>query len=153
MGAPDGRRVRGAEARLGKGPRWSLRRACERSMAKGLQDAEVSRELATLRKRMDRMLEQALRQSTHTDIVLKLGDGQCVVGAHSGMLSSASEYFEGMFESGMKEEKEGVVNVPGWATAGSVRGLLEWMYLGECLCVMVLGVCGCGAGHVFVVCC
>ena len=126
------RRAWDAEARLGKGPRWSLRRACERSMAKGLREGEVSRELATHRKRMGKMLEQALRRSTHTDVVLKTGDGRCVVGAHSGMLSSASEYFEGMFESGMKEEKEGVVNVPGWATAGSVRGLLEWMYLGEC---------------------
>ena len=120
-----------AEARLGKGARWSLRRACERSMAEQAKEGEVSRELATYRRRMGRMLEQALCRGKPTDVVFVMGDGRRDVGAHSGMLCSASAYFKGMFESGMSEEQEGVVRVPWWVGVGTLRGLLEWMYLGE----------------------
>ena len=77
------------------------------------------------------MLEQALCRSKPTDVVFEMGDGRRDVGAHSGMLCSASAYFKGMFESGMSEEQEGVVRVPWWVGVGTLRGLLEWMYLGE----------------------
>ena len=120
-----------AEARLGKGPRWSLRRACERSMAKRAMEGEVSRELATYRRRMGRMLEGALCRGKQTDVVFEMGDGRRVVGAHRAVLCSASAYFKGMFESGMSEDQEGVVRVPAWVGLGTLRGLLEWIYLGE----------------------
>ena len=99
-------------------------------MEKASEDGEVSMELATYRRRMSCMLRQAMVCSKDTDVVFEMGDGSRVVGAHCGMLCSASSYFKGMFEIGMVEDQNGIVRVPGWVGLGTLKGLLEWIYLG-----------------------
>jgi hypothetical protein len=107
---------------------WDLRGACSRSMEKRLGDDEAGRRTAG-------MLRQALScSSKHTNVVFELGDGSQSVGAHSGVLCSASQVFEVMLESGMLEAQEGVIQVPAWVGSESLKGLLEWMYLGEWMC-------------------
>jgi hypothetical protein len=137
-----------AGPRLGNGGKWSLRGACERSSKKRVGEEEASGELRGLRRQADGMLEQALSCSRHADVRFELDDGTKLVGAHQSMLRSASKEFKAMFEIGMKEEVEGVVRMRG-VGASAVKGLLEWVYLGECWRRVVENLKGCGHGGVY----
>ena len=127
-----------AGPRLGNGGKWSLWGACERSSKKRVGEEEVSRELRGLLRQGDGMLEQALSCSRHADVRFELDDGTRLVGGHRSMLGCGSKEFKRMFEIGMKEDVEGVVRMRG-VGACAVKGLLEWVYLGEC-CRMGVGV-------------
>jgi hypothetical protein len=76
------------------------------------------------------MLEQALSCSHLADVQFVFDDGKRHVWGHRGMLSAAGGAFEGMFRSGMREEREGEVRVRG-VSVGGFRGFLEYVYLGE----------------------
>jgi hypothetical protein len=76
------------------------------------------------------LLKQALECSKHADVRFELDDGSRLVGAHRASLCCASESFEGMFSSGMKEEEQGLVRMRG-VDASAVKALLEFVYLGN----------------------
>ena len=85
-------------------------------------------------------LRQALSCSRETDVRIVVDDG-AMIGGHRAVLCLSCEGFRAMFESGMKEDEEGVVRMPGVGIS-AVKALLEWVYLGECLGVdMLLRVC------------
>jgi hypothetical protein len=83
-------------------------------------------------KRCSTMLQQALSaDAKETDVSLVFeGDGE-MLRAHRGMLCAASREFRSMFNSGMIEEKEGIVRMPPGISVASVRAFLEWVYLGQ----------------------
>ena len=116
----------------------------ERSMAKDGKEGAVSGELRLLRRRGVAMLAEALCCGDLTDVVFELDDGSRPVGGHRAVLSCGSREFERMFKSGMRERREGVVRMRG-VGASAVKGLLEWVYLGEWrdVCEDGMGVCSC----------
>jgi hypothetical protein len=93
----------------------------------------LERENAILLKRCEAMLEQALSGSEHGDVRFVLEDGSSPLSGHRAVLCAASEVYAGMFRSGMVEAKEGKIRVPPGISVEAYRGLLEWVYLGECL--------------------
>ena len=83
--------------------------------------------------RCTRMLQQALEGSDDADVDFVFGSGQIgVVKGHRGMLCAGSEEYAGLFRSGMVEAQEGKIRVPPVIGVASFRGVLEWLYLGEC---------------------
>ena len=150
-----------AEAGLGDGPRWDLKGACANAkdkvtreeVDKELEDidfnksAKIRAYLEQLEARVEtleggcearcvRMLGQALSGSEDADLQFVFGGGEVgSVRGHRGMLCAGSEGFAGMFRSGMVEEQEGKIAVPPSVGVESFRGFLEWVYLGECVCL------------------
>mgnify|MGYP002476438746 CR=1 FL=1 len=144
-----------AGPRLGDGPRWDLRRAdaareevvTREEVDKELEGhadlikmrryiEQLERENRSMREgsdaRCSKMLGDALSGSEDgTDVVFVFGDGHGKVCGHRGMLCAGSEAFAGMFRSGMVEEQEGKINIPSVIGTAALRGLLEWVYLGE----------------------
>jgi hypothetical protein len=127
------------DACLGPGPAWNLREACARSSARMQKDAaqeglpnhyKIPVNLAV------GQLRQALSCSRETDVRIVVDDG-AMIGGHRSVLCLSCEGFRAMFESGMKEDEEGVVRMPGVGIS-AVKALLEWVYLGECLGVDML---------------
>ena len=106
-------------------------------------DAQITREyikqledeLAGLRAGPDarciKMLNQALSEAEDADVQFVFQGGQCGVRGHRGMLCAGSKVFEGMFRSGMKEARDGKIPVPPGVSLHGLRGLLEWIYLGD----------------------
>jgi hypothetical protein len=132
-----------AGATIGGGPNWSLTRAVgsKRMMqvAKGKEEAEVRGDARELRRPGGAaMLEEALccHVGKHVDVLFELDDGTKLIGGHKVVMRAASKEFEAMFRSGMKEEEKGVVRMRG-VCASAVKGLLEWVYLGEWMGVMM----------------
>jgi hypothetical protein len=83
-------------------------------------------------KRCSAMLQQALSSDAkETDVSLVDEHGGEMLRAHRGMLCAASREFRSMFNSGMIEEKEGIVRMPPGISVASARAFLEWVYLGE----------------------
>ena len=79
-----------------------------------------------------KMLGQALSGSDDADVQFMFEGGQPTgVRGHRGMLCAGSEEYAGMFRSGMAEAQEGKIRVPPGVGVGALRGLLEWVYLGE----------------------
>ena len=112
------------DASLGNGPVWELKNACLRSAARRGSSSQGHQS------RMARgLLDQALACDRKTDMRFELDDGM-TVGGHKSILSIASEGLGAMFESGMEEERSGVVRLRGFK-GSAVKGLLEWVYLGE----------------------
>jgi hypothetical protein len=109
----------------------------ERSIIKGQEEGKVRGDVRELRRRGAAMLEEALSCGRHADVVFELDDGTKLIGGHRAVMCSASKEFDRMFGSGMKEEKEGVVRMRS-VGAAAVKGLLEWVYLGEWMGVMTL---------------
>jgi hypothetical protein len=93
----------------------------------------LEKENKMLLKRCDAMLEQALSGSVHGDVRFVLEDGSSPLSGHRAVLCAASEVYAGMFRSGMIEGKEGKIRMPPGISVEAYRGLLEWVYLGECL--------------------
>ena len=106
-------------------------------MPENAEEGKVEGDIGALRRRGAAMLEEALSCGRHADMVFELDDGTRLIGGHRAVLCCASKEFEGMFGSGMKEEDKGVVRMRGVCASG-VKGLLEWVYLGEWICVMML---------------
>ena len=79
------------------------------------------------------MLLQALSCSRETDVRIVVDDG-AMIGGHRAVLCLSCEGFRAMFESGMREDEEGVVRMAGVGIS-AVKALLEWVYLGERLVV------------------
>ena len=94
-------------------------------------------EVAMLRRRCEGMLEQGLSKSEYADVRFVFDDGKSHASGHRGILCAASEVLRGMFGSGMVEEREGTVRVPPGMSVVSFRGFLEWVYLGEMICVVL----------------
>lgn len=117
------------DASLGNGPVWRLKEACARSAASRSAQGAPTRMQEYLMRMARGQLDQALSCDRTTDMRFELDDG-VTVGGHKSVLSLASEGFRAMFESGMIEETEGVVRVPG-AKVSALTALLEWVYLGE----------------------
>lgn len=118
---------------IGGGPVWRLKEAYESSAAatKG-PNPGAGEHLARMARAQ---LDQALScDRGTTDMRFDLDDGT-VVGGHKSILSIASKGLTAMFESGMKEGKEGIARMPG-VKGSAVKGLLEWVYLGE-FCVLI----------------
>ena len=80
-------------------------------------------------------LRQALSCSRETDVRIVVDDG-AMIGGHRSVLCLSCEGFRAMFESGMKEDEEGVVRMAGVGSS-AVKGLLEWVYLGGCCARLV----------------
>jgi hypothetical protein len=144
-----------AEAGLGDGPRWDLKKAC--AAKDQVTREEVDKELGAIdfnksariraylkqlearveameggcEARCERMLEQALSGSEDADVQFVFEGGVGSVRGHRGMLCAASKEYLGLFRSGMIEAKEGKVAVPPCVGVESFRGFLEWVYLGE----------------------
>ena len=118
---------------IGGGPVWTLKEAYESSAAAMEEPNPGAGEHLV---RMARaQLDQALScDRGTTDMRFDLDDGT-VVGGHKSILSIASKGLTAMFESGMKEGKEGIARMPG-VKGSAVKGLLEWVYLGE-FCVLI----------------
>jgi hypothetical protein len=135
--------VTGAGARLGDGTPWNLRRGAQRSIDKvDVQGERVRGDLRALQRRGAAMLEEAVSRGRHADVVFELDDGTKLVGGHRAVLCCASKEFDRMFGIGMKEEKEGIVRMRG-VGAPAVKALLEWVYLGEWMRVMLCSRCVC----------
>ena len=83
------------------------------------------------------LLEKALEVSEHGDVSFRFEDGRSPLTGHRAVLCAASEEYAGLFRSGMVEGQEGVIGVPPGISEAGYRGLLEWAYLGECLCTCV----------------
>jgi hypothetical protein len=115
----------------------------ERYMGK-VEEGVARRDVQSLRKRGAAMFEEAVSCGRHADVLFELDDGTKLVGGHRAVLCSASKEFDRMFASGMKEEETGVVRMRG-VGAAAVKGLLEWVYLGEWMLVMMLEMCVCAA--------
>ena len=81
------------------------------------------------------MLLQALSCSRETDVRIVVDDG-AMIGGHRAVLCLSCDGFRAMFESGMKEDEEGVVRMAGVGSS-AVKGLLEWVYLGGCCARLV----------------
>ena len=92
---------------------------------------------ARLLRRCKAMLGQALSGSEHGDVRFEFEDGRSPLSGHRAVLCAVSEEHGGMFRSGMVEEKKGVVRVPPGMSEAGYRGLLEWVYLGEALCLFL----------------
>ena len=143
-----------AGPRLGSGPVWDLRgRGAAREKVKreevdkeleGHGDLvktleymkQLEREIASMRAGSDargiKMLGQALSGSDDADVQFVFEGGQATgVRGHRGMLCAGSEEYAGMFRSGMAEAQEGKICLPPGVGVGALRGLLEWVYLGE----------------------
>ena len=143
-----------AGADLGPGKRWGLGNAVHSdgvdrqrvidSLASMSTDKDVTtmgtddKAIATiiadnarLLRRCKAMLGQALSGSEHGDVRFEFEDGRSSLSGHLAVLCAVSEEYEGMFRSGMVEEKRGVVRVPPGVSESGYRGLLEWVYLGE----------------------
>ena len=158
-----------AEAGLGDGPRWDLKGACaakdkvtREKVDKELEAIDFNKS-ATIRAYIEqlearvetleggcearcvRMLGQALSGSEDADVQFVFEGGMVgSVRGHRGMLCAGSEGFAGMFRSGMVEEQEGKIAVPPCVGVESFRGFLEWVYLGEYVCMyfcVFLGFC------------
>ena len=95
--------------------------------------ATIIADNARLLRRCKAMLGQALSGSEHGDVRFEFEDGRSSLSGHLAVLCAVSEEYEGMFRSGMVEEKRGVVRVPPGMSEAGYRGLLEWVYLGEAL--------------------
>jgi len=120
------------DACLGPGPAWSLREACARSSARMQKDAaqEGLPHHCRIPMSLTRgMLLQALSCSRETDVRIVVDDG-AMIGGHRAVLCLSCEGFRAMFESGMREDEEGVVRMAGVGIS-AVKALLEWVYLGE----------------------
>jgi hypothetical protein len=89
-----------------------------------------------LRRRGAAMLEEALSCGRHADVLFELDDGTKLIGGHRAVMCTASKEFAAMFCSGMQDEKMGVVRMRG-VFPSAVKGLLEWVYLGEWIGVMM----------------
>ena len=142
--------------------RWGLRQPVDRDAAerKRVQDkfsapgadedaARLSTEVERLRKRCGALLEQALEGSEHGDVSFRFEDGRSPFTGHRALLCAASEEYAGMFRSGMVEGQEGIIGVPPRVSEAGYRGLLEWVYLGEGLSLLMfclLVVCSCALG-------
>ena len=127
------------DACLGPGPAWSLREACARSSARMQKDAaqEGLPNHCRIPMNLTRgMLLQALSCSRETDVRIVVDDG-AMIGGHRAVLCLSCEGFRAMFESGMREDEEGVVRMAGVGIS-AVKALLEWLYLGERLVVEML---------------
>ena len=74
-------------------------------------------------------LADAISGSGQTDVKFVLDDGT-TLGGHRSDLSLASHVFDRMLSSGMAESKTGIVRLPEFSES-AVRGMLEWIYLGE----------------------
>eukprot|EP00285_Hemiselmis_virescens_P010237 CAMPEP_0173409470 /NCGR_PEP_ID=MMETSP1356-20130122/72233_1 /TAXON_ID=77927 ORGANISM="Hemiselmis virescens, Strain PCC157" /NCGR_SAMPLE_ID=MMETSP1356 /ASSEMBLY_ACC=CAM_ASM_000847 /LENGTH=255 /DNA_ID=CAMNT_0014370941 /DNA_START=73 /DNA_END=836 /DNA_ORIENTATION=+ len=122
------------EATVGKGPKWRLEAAMERSEERAATQGvnACSREVKALRKLASSLLAQALSRSDRADIVFEFPDGSRPFRGHSGVLCAMCEEYAGLFRSGMLEEREGVVRVPPGVGQDSFRGFLEFLYLGKC---------------------
>jgi hypothetical protein len=112
----------------------------EENASAGIQKSDyikkLERENRSLKEGSDarcvKMLGYALSGSINdTDVVFLCGDGEGRVCGHRRMLCAASETFAGMFRCGMVEEQEGKIRMPPGIGTAALRGLLEWVYLGE----------------------
>ena len=99
--------------------------------------AGIMADNARLLRRCKAMLGQALSGSEHGDVRFEFEDGRSPLSGHRAVLSAVSEEYGGMFRSGMVEEKKGVVRVPPGMSEAGYRGLLEWVYLGEALSLLL----------------
>jgi hypothetical protein len=121
---------------IGDGPVWKLKEACESSAAARKEPIPGAAEHLV---RMARaQLDQALSCDRTTDMRFELDDG-AAVGGHKSVLSIASQGLTTMFESGLREDREGVARMPG-VKSSAVKGLLEWVYLGEFFCVVIANI-------------
>lgn len=140
-----------AGVRLGEGPTWKLggrieeldycsagKRATERSdsTSGSIPICEPDQnpsgtvdQLVLLQGLCSMLLEQALNCSELADVKFVFDDGKSLLSGHRSVLCSVSETFSGMFRSGMRESRTGVVHVRG-VSRSSFRGFLEWLYLG-----------------------
>ena len=84
-----------------------------------------------LREQSAALLLEALSCGRHADVRFQLDDGSRPVGGHKSVLSCVSSEFNRMFKSRMPEDMDGVVRIRGVGLP-AVKGLLEWIYLGEC---------------------
>jgi hypothetical protein len=82
------------------------------------------------------MLKEALTCGKHADMHFQFQDAE-LVGGHVGILSALCAELRVMFDSGMREATGGKVYIPG-VGASAVKGLLEWVYLGEWKGVIVV---------------
>ena len=122
---------------------WKQDRLEEDEEEDGIREASLTRryieeletEVERLRGGSDarcrKMLEQGLSCCDHADVKFVFEGGKSLVRGHRGMLCAASEEFDGMFRSGMMEERDRVVRVPPGVSVSAYRGFLEWVYLGE----------------------
>jgi hypothetical protein len=132
----------------------------KRSIAKGEQSGEVRGDARELRRRGAAMLEEALSCGRHADVLFELddgtlaeligahravmcaankefdamfelGDGTELIGAHRAVMCAANKEFDAMFQDSLEEDKRGLVRIPLGVCASVVKGLLQWVYLGE----------------------
>jgi hypothetical protein len=96
-------------APLGTGAPWDLPAAPHR------QEADASMAM--------------LDNQSFSDMVFELDDGT-KISAHRVVLSANVYQFAVMFSTNYKENKTRIVRMPG-VGAAAVRGLLDWIYLGE----------------------
>jgi hypothetical protein len=96
-------------------------------------------ETEALRRRGEALLEEALTCGTHTDVLFELDDGSKLIGGHRAHLCVALPGMQGMLE------EDSVVRMRGFHAA-AVKGLLEWVYLGEWMLVRISSTCVCWLG-------
>ena len=75
--------------------------------------AEVRKQSRTFCKDVTHKLNEYRQQNQMCDVILVAGEGlnQLEFPAHRGVLSAGSLFFEGLFTSGMREEKEQKVKI------------------------------------------
>ena len=88
----------------------------------------MSRDWPTWFEKRQDVPEQFRRQGLFTDVELRVGDRQFF--AHQLILSCHSEFFLNLFQSGMKECQEGVINFPDME-ADVFTALLDYIYTGD----------------------
>jgi len=125
------------DANLGSGLRWSLYQAVGKNPAarfkstiQGVLADALKAEVEGLHKRCKAMLEQALGGSEHGDVRFVLEDGSSPLSGHRAVLSAGSRQFAKMFQNGVGD---GRIRLPPGVGVEGCRGLLEWVYLGECV--------------------
>lgn len=75
-------------------------------------------------------LGQLLKDENFSDVNFIVGENQTIIPAHRAILSSRSQYFRAMFNSGMKESNQKEVKI-GDIEPDAFRDMLEFLYTGD----------------------